>query len=286
MNVRTQAYSVNGEAQPLKWPLVISLGAHLLLLGLILYSPAWEPPLPYIPAVIDVQMVDLPESAAMPAKQAEKSIEKAPVAETPKPAETPQPVAKAAPKAKPEVSIAPKKKKAKTALKYKTFKNEKVLKRALKHLEKKVETSPAKPLEDTIKRLREKVAREGKPKPAGDATGNNAKTAKTGVYSPGSKQEVELIELYRLEIAYQIQKNWAFAEQLAGGGNLKASIVFKVKPHGQIVDIFFTDRSGNPYLDDSAHKAIVKSSPVKPHPKELDRPYVEMGLNFTPEGVR
>lgn len=84
-----------------------------------------------------------------------------------------------------------------------------------------------------------------------------------------------------------MNKNWAFAQQLASGtGNLVASIVFKVMPDGSIEDIFFTDRSGNSYLDDSAYKAIVKSSPVKPHPEGLARAYIEMGLRFTPEGVR
>lgn len=286
MNVRTQAYSVSGEPQPLFWPLVISFGAHLLLLSLLLYSPGWEPPADYMPTVIDVQMVDIPESPSTPVvKEAEKPKEKAAVVEKPAPEEKPRPAVKATPEAKPEVSIAPKKKKAKTALKYKTFKNEKVLKQALKKLEQKVETSPAKPLEDTIKRLREKVAKEGKPTSATDTGATKAKTAKTGVYAPGSKQEVELIDLYRVEIAYQINRNWAFAEQLAGGKNLVASIMFNVLPDGRIVDIYFTDRSGNAYLDDSAYKAIVKSSPVKPHPKELNRPYVEMGLRFTPQGV-
>jgi colicin import membrane protein len=65
-----------------------------------------------------------------------------------------------------------------------------------------------------------------------------------------------------------------------------ASIAFKVMPDGEVTDIFFTDRSGNAYLDDSAYKAIVKTSPVKPHPKGLLQPYIEMGLRFTPEGVR
>jgi len=93
--------------------------------------------------------------------------------------------------------------------------------------------------------------------------------------------------MYRLEIAYAIQKNWAYADQLGGDkGTLVASIVMKVLPDGRIEDIFFTDRSGNPYLDESAYKAIVKSSPVRPHPNGLNQPYIEMGLRFTPKGVQ
>jgi colicin import membrane protein len=57
-------------------------------------------------------------------------------------------------------------------------------------------------------------------------------------------------------------------------------------PNGEIKDIFFTDRSGNSYLDESAYKAIVKSNPVDPHPEGISKPYVNVGLRFTPEGVR
>jgi colicin import membrane protein len=98
---------------------------------------------------------------------------------------------------------------------------------------------------------------------------------------------VEAIDLYRLEVAFAINRNWAFADQLARDrGEMVASIVFKVMPDGRIEDIFFTDRSGNPYLDESAYRAIVKSSPVRPHPSELKRSYIEMGLRFTPKGVQ
>ena len=97
----------------------------------------------------------------------------------------------------------------------------------------------------------------------------------------------ELIDIYRVEIAYQIQKNWAFPEQLAGGRNdLQTLLVFKVMPNGEIRDLFFTDRSGNTHLDESAFRAIMKTNPVDPHPSGIIRPYVQMGLRFTPEGIK
>jgi colicin import membrane protein len=101
------------------------------------------------------------------------------------------------------------------------------------------------------------------------------------------RKEAELIDLYRVEIAFQIQKNWAFNEQLAGGDHsLAAAIVFKVMPDGEIRDLFFTDRSGNPHLDESAYKAIMKSNPVDTHPQGLNKPYVVMAIRFTPQGIR
>ena len=57
-------------------------------------------------------------------------------------------------------------------------------------------------------------------------------------------------------------------------------------PNGEIKDLFFTDRSGNSHFDESAYRAVMKSNPVDPHPAGLIRPYVQMGLRFTPEGVK
>ena len=241
-----------------------------------------------MPSIIDVQMVDLSQiSGASKAKTSEAVSEPTPVTEPPKETEAPVSVSREESAVKPEVSVAPVHKETKSSLKYKTFKSKKVLENALQRVEKKVDSLPPKPLEDTIKRLRDKVAKEGKPGTEGEETTDAKETGKGIGFGRGSQKEIELIDLYRAEVAYTVNKNWAFAEQLSGGGkDLVASIVFKVMKDGTITDIFFTDRSGNAYLDESGYKAIVKSSPVKPHPDGLNRPYVEMGLRFGPEGVR
>jgi colicin import membrane protein len=235
-------------------------------------------------------MVDLAQVATSKGTTSEEAVAPAPVKEAPKePKETEAPVSvsQEEPTAKPEVSVAPVHKTTKTSLKYKTFKSNKVLQNALQRVEKKVDTLPPKPLEDTIKRLRDKVTKEGKPGPNDESAPETRQIGKgMGFGARGGRKEIELIDLYRLEIAYAVQKNWAFAEQLGGGKQLVASIVFKVLPDGKLTDIFFTDHSGNTYLDDSAYKAIVKTSPVKPYPEGLHRDYIEMGLRFTPEGVR
>lgn len=283
---------VNREGSQLYWPFLISLMGHLLLFGLILFKASWEPRYTLMPSVIDVQMVDISEIAAPAPSKSAAPAKAAPVVEEQPPPDTaektPSVETTESADAKPEVSIAPRKLKAKTALKYKTFKpREETLKKALERLENKVEKTPARPLEDTIKRLKEKVAQTEKNAQSTGAAIDGKGTAETGAVSGGGAKEGELIDYYRLEIAYQIQKNWAFAEQLGGSGKqLMASIEFKVMPDGKITDIFFTDRSGNPYLDDSAYRAIVKASPVKPHPQGLRTPFVHMGLRFTPEGIR
>ncbi len=282
-----QAFVANGRRNPMLWPLAISFGAHLLVLGFTIFDYPGHSTPDFMPSVIDVRMVDLTERTASTAPSGKTPEVTVPRVEQPKPAKTESALSAPAKPAKPEVSVAPRRKKTKTALKYKTFKKEAMKKKALKQLKQKVETSTPRPLQDRFKELREKVAKEGKPVQKQEPAKEGTQAATGGGYAPGSKQEIELIDLYSLEIAYAINKNWAFAEQLSSRGNkLMASIAFKVMPDGTITDIFFTDRSGNPYLDDSAYKAIVKSSPVKPYPPELKRTYIEMGLHFTPEGVR
>jgi colicin import membrane protein len=292
MIAQSLTYASNGSKRFYLGPLSISFAAHIVLLTVAIWSPTWwESESEYFPGVIDVQMVDLPGLETASAKKEVAAEEKAPVVEEEKEEMKEEASQETVPEieseVKPEISVAKPKKKTKKALKYKTFKSNEVVKNALRRVEKKVDTQRPKPLENTIKRLRDKVAKEGRPGPAGSSDAKGDGGGKTGAFGRGTRKEIELIDLYRLEIAYEVNKNWAYAEQLSAGGNkMMASIAFKVMSDGSIVDIFFTDRSGNQYLDDSAYRAIVKSSPVKPHPEKLSRPYVEMGLRFTPEGVR
>jgi colicin import membrane protein len=87
-------------------------------------------------------------------------------------------------------------------------------------------------------------------------------------------------------VAYAVNKNWAFSESLAGGrGELVAEVAFSVLPDGRIKDLWFDRKSGNSYLDESARRAIMKSEPFPPHPKGVRRPYITVGLRFTPQGV-
>jgi colicin import membrane protein len=279
-------FIANAGEQPFKWPFAVSFGVHAILMGLFIWSPQWGSEPSYLPSVIDVQMVDLQDmDGADPSKEVE-AMEQAPVRPEPEKAESAEVSVPEPSQDKPEVSVAPKRKKTKTALKYKTFKSEEVKKKALERLKRQVETATPKPLQDRFKELREKVAKEGRPTSSGKTAETDVKPGKQGVFSQGGRKEIELEDLYRTEIAFAVNKNWAYANQLAGGENLVVAIAFKILPDGTIDEIFFTDRSGDPYLDESAYKAIIKSSPVKPFPPGLRAPYVEMGLRFGPEGIR
>lgn len=294
------SHDLRGDGQtPLFYPVVVSLVCHLFFLVIFVFSPSLDTDAPRDQSVINVSMVSMnntPENAA--AVSAEKPVveKKAPKIEKPDLVEKPK--SAPPPKKTPAVVDQPQPK-PKTSLKKKTFQSTQVVKQAIRELEEKVEgetdaqkesTQPD-PLKSALERLKKEVgSTETSPSqasPRSDAADSGKAGGKPGKFNEQGRRTAELIDLYRLEIAYQIQKNWAFNEQMAGGDeSLAAAIVFKVMPDGEIRDIFFTDRSGNAYLDESAYKAIVKSNPVDGHPNGLAQPYVVMAIRFTPQGIR
>ncbi|BBO72427.1 hypothetical protein DSCA_63570 [Desulfosarcina alkanivorans] len=285
-----------GNGQPsLYFAMGISLLCHMAFLVIFVVTPGLHLEKPPARSVINVSMVSLKNPAARDTKSPAVGNRPSPdkkteVVKQPKPATPVKKTAAVVPKSLP---------KRKTSLKKKTFKSTQVVKQAIQQLEEKVavkadqqETADQpEPLKSALDRLKQEVskAEASRSTAAGKSTGPSAGKpgGKPGTFNEDGKKTADLIDLYRLEIAFQVQKNWAFNEQLAGGDHsLMAAIVFKVMPDGEIRDIFFTDRSGNTYLDDSGYKAIVKSNPVDPHPKGVVRPYVDMGIRFTPQGLR
>ena len=279
---------------PTYWPhLLISFFGHVLLFVVVVYSPDIRPQKKILPAVIDVSMVTLKATSPANEAAAEKAAPENKEAAKPpeKKIETSVPKTPSQPKPEPKVSTAkpkPKPAKKKASLKRKTFKPEQVVKRAIKKIEKDVAKNQTDTKSKALDRLRQQVKKDEATRGTAPATGAEAAKSGSGEQTGAiGRRRAELIDMYRIEIAYRIQENWAYSEQLAGAvSKVRASIVFKVLPSGEIIDIFYVDRSGNAFLDESAYKAIVKSNPVDPHPKGIIEPYVVVGLNFTPEGVR
>lgn len=262
---------------------------HLAFFVILIFAPGHTTDKKFFPAVINVSMVTLPgdEKGAKAEKQVEQaSRQKKTVVSRPSAATS----VKVSSKPQDTVSVAPKKKKVKRSLKKKTFKPARAVKSAITRIEETVEETKPPPLKEAFERLEKTVVTKEaidrlKQKHGKDVPGQP--TGVSGVPGAHSKKILEIIDIYRLEIAYKVQKNWAFSGQLAGDtAKLQASLVFKVMPSGEIKGVFFTDRSGNSFLDESAYKAIIKSNPVDPHPVGVLKPYVNVGLRFTPEGVR
>jgi colicin import membrane protein len=168
-----------------------------------------------------------------------------------------------------------------------------LIERAIERIEKKVSEPDTSSVTSAIERLKKKFGDAEsvppRPGPPGATVGQGGGGGPFGGGGGGGggTGPIEPIDIYRATVASQVERNWAFSPQLAGSDkNLKVGLVFKVLPSGEITDIRYSERSNNPYLDDSAYKAIVKSSPVAPHPAIIKAPYVTVAIRFTPEGIR
>ncbi len=295
------AEDADAGSQALASSLGVSLGLHLLVIAAMLYFPTNfnTPRLP--PGAISVNLVSLPgpgPAPGPPAGDGVPPVEKPAPVEAPKPAPpekpavpvaAPAPPPKPAEAPKPEVSLTPKVKEKKS-LKEATRDSQKMIDQAIQRIEKKVNEPDPSSVASAIDRLKKKFS-ETEPRPGPPAAtagqgggGGSAGGAGGGGGGPG---QIEPIDIYRATVASNVERNWAFSSQLAGGDkNLKVGLVFKVMPNGEITDIRYTERSNNTVLDDSAYKAIVKSSPVAPHPPSVKAPYVTVAIRFTPEGLR
>lgn len=280
-------------APSLVLPFGVSLLFHLVLIGGLIFMPQFGSGPRFRSGVVNVSLVSLPSGppaggpAPAPAKPqpvVKKPPEK-PAVKIPKP--KPVPVVKK-PKA---VSLAPKKAKPKKSMKKKTIDRSKVIDSAIDRIEKKVEKTETDSVTSAIEELKRKVAA-SESRTGGGSVGTSPR-AGTGSVGPtggsgsGGARVQESILIYQAEIQYQIQKNWAYSQQLAGeSSDLEAILAIKVLRNGEIEDIWFDKKSGNAYLDDSAYKALVKSNPLPPLPNDYVRPYYKIGLRFGPKGLK
>ncbi|MBU4257887.1 MAG: hypothetical protein KKH45_00635, partial [Proteobacteria bacterium] len=199
----------------------VSLACHAIFFGVLIYFPIHTPyNKKFSPSVINVSMVTLPAqgSASGPVGQIELKSkiqstqpQKAQVSQIP--SET---ISNAEQKQSKAVSVAPQKgKKIKESLKKKTFKSSKVVKSAIKKIEKQVEDSRPTQIIEAINRLKSEVGSSE----ARDIGVKGGGIAGQGGNIPGGAlitgyQALKPIDIYKAEIPYHIEKNWAFSEQL------------------------------------------------------------------------
>ncbi|HBN26170.1 MAG TPA: hypothetical protein DD405_01710 [Desulfobacteraceae bacterium] len=275
----------NNEQKVVIFSAAVSLLFHLILLAALSITPKFKSDTIILPSVINVSMIALPEPVNEKSPEPVKTepLKSEPVKKIkkkliPKIPNNKVQIKPAAEQVKKEISFTVnKKKKIKKSLKKKTYQASKVHKNAMAQISKKVDESKADQLARAFNRLKSKV----KETEASESTSNRQSAPS------GGKQTFQILDLYRVEVAYHIKKNWAFSKQMAGGNtsSLSVELAFKVLPGGEIVDIWFDKRSGNTYLDDSARKAVMKSNPVLPHPEKMGRPFVIIGLRFTDKGL-
>lgn len=273
------------ERRTLFWNFTASFVCHFIVFAVLIFAPGYAKGRKPSLSVMNVSLVTLPSQGKMPLPEKKNAVE------SKKPSVTEKKAPKISTKTKPEkiskpspsISLAPKKK-VKTSLKKKTFKTERVVKSAIDRIEKKVDESRPDQIKQAIARLEKQVEKTG---PIDLKNQQNIRGAGIpGGTGANSKKVLELIHIYQIEIAYRIQKNWAFSDQLAGGRtDLDAWVAIRVMQNGEIKDVWFDKRSGNSYFDEAAKNAIMKSNPLPPIPRAYVRPYIEAGFHFTLSGI-
>ena len=286
MNKRTYPHTYQDEENERRKffsNFAVSLLCHLLFFVILIFAPGYATDRNPSLSVINVSLVTLPSqnNAPLPAEfKPQTTVDK----KDQKVSISSKTIPKTENKSPESISLKPKEKKVKQSLKKQTFKADKVVKSAITRIEKEVEESRPDQVEKAIARLKDQVEKTGPPnlsKPQ-----DTKEKGPPGGTGTGSKKDLELMDIYQVEIAFRIQKNWSFNEQLAGGRkDLEAWAAIKVMPNGEIKDTWFDKRSGNSYFDEQAKKAILKSNPLPPLPKGYWRPYFEAGFHFTPSGI-
>ena len=291
----------------------ISFACHAVLIGILFFLPEYNRPLlnPF-PSAINVSLVSLPAGrpglpagksvAAKSAAIVEKKVVKQAPAKVEKPKEISKPAVKtvkvpkkiqekAVTKAPKAISLNPK------TLSKKEADPAELIKNAVKDMEKRVEDSRPSSVNDAISKIRNQINSADK---TANAEGTNQgkgfslqgsaiKGAMPGVSggSGGSNLPIGVFDIYKAEIFYIIQQNWAYSEQIGGSGSdTMAVLVIKIMRTGEISDIRFESRSQNRYLDESAYRAIQKSNPLPQLPEGYTMPYYEVGLRFGISGLK
>ncbi len=136
---------------------------------------------------------------------------------------------------------------------------------------------------ESIERIKKEINDNAPKKEANEA---NQTIDRQYGFSSGGKIANNVTSLYQAEIAYKIQQNWIFSEQIAGEKkDLKTLLVITIMKNGEVKNIGFKQRSGNRYYDESAYKAVMKASPLPRLPEAFQTETYKVGLAFTPSGI-
>ena len=78
----------------------------------------------------------------------------------------------------------------------------------------------------------------------------------------------------------RVKKNWTMPQALMPKENIETIIDVRISRSGALEHLGFEKRSGNRYFDDSALRAVKKSSPFPPLPSWIMDSSIEIGIRF------
>ncbi len=98
-----------------------------------------------------------------------------------------------------------------------------------------------------------------------------------------SFRQAKLNEYYGL-IWAKIKSSWTLPDHLLRKElDLETIIVIIIDKEGRIQRSWYEKKSGNTLYDQMAMRAIIKSDPLPPIPRELSQESLEIGIRFTPD---
>jgi len=288
--VALQSFPVIPSSEPkLVWGIICSSVFHLLLIILLVgVSPFSSPKRTYFSSAYMVKLVDVPKGKPGRVKVSKVSKSKAGKVAAGKTSKGKSKKTvkkkKIAKKKSSTLSIKNKVEKSSTVKspkrKPKGKDQEGSFSLALDKIRKKVDERRR---NEEIGRIRNKIA-EGE-------SGKEMESGKPAVGSwgipPGEGMIANLPLNYRLyyqAIEEKIKSNWNLAlprsiiEDMRG---MEVVISITIRSDGEITDISFEEKTGNVYLDDSALRAVKKSSPLPPFSEyNIREPFFETGIVF------
>jgi len=266
----------------------VSLVLHGLAISALFFLPNLSSTRTFYSPVYSVRLVTPP-----PAPEAKsEGAQPAPAVPAVPAVPASPPVAVEKPKAKEKekpVSLAPKKEEPKKEEPKKEDSEKKITeaidrlrqKRESKNLESAIEKirseKESRQVESAIEGIRKKVTISSKG--AVESHEPSSRGASTDVMTIKHK-------IYYNLIWKRIRSGWVLPDAaLAGQKNLEAIIGIRISPNGQIEDIQFEKKSGNPIFDESALRAIQKANPLPPLPPGFEGERFDVGVRFTPSDL-
>ena len=257
----------------------LSMVLHVMAISAMFFLPNLASTRTFYSPVYSVRLVNIPPSFS-PAREStpSRSSEAVPsansVAEKPKMKEKTKPI-----------SLSPTKKEDP-----KKENEEKKIADAITGIRQRQES---KRIDSAIERIRdEKEARhvssaiEGIRKRVTIGSAGAVETGEAGTGGAASGVMSIKFKIYYNLLWQRIRSVWVLPEEVLGGKkNLEAIITIRIAKDGQIEDIQFEKKSGNPYLDESALRAIKKANPLPPLPPGMQGDKFDVGVRFTPSDL-
>lgn len=100
----------------------------------------------------------------------------------------------------------------------------------------------------------------------------------------GSNTLSALENQYYVAITSKLHSYWSVPEYMSQ--ELRATVVITVASDGSIMHSFFENRSGDRIFDNFVTKTLQDVGKLPPIPPALNKQRIEIGLNFSPAGIR